>query len=206
MHYILSSQGIYGKNNENEVDAIVEQLALKKHIHKKWNELSAGYKMRFSLAKAILEKPKLLIMDEPLANLDVGMQDIFLNDLKYIIELFNKKISIILVSHHIHEIEGISNNLILLKDGKLEISCKLKDYNKERTSNIYEMIINIPIEKFKNIMSDIVTEIKFINQKIILYTPLNVLTYDIFERCIKNKIEIKYFRDISTSTSIFLEE
>lgn len=50
---------------------MIARLGLWNYKHLKWSELSSGYKMRFELARTLLRKPELLLLDEPLANLDV---------------------------------------------------------------------------------------------------------------------------------------
>jgi ABC-2 type transport system ATP-binding protein len=70
LHYEAAFHGVRGADNEREVDYIVERLGLTNELDQRWHELSGGYKLRFALARALVWKPKLVILDEPLANLD----------------------------------------------------------------------------------------------------------------------------------------
>ena len=200
LYFTLSSQGVLGEDNIIEVESIIEQLSLKKHIDKKWDELSTGYKIRFSLAKIILQKPKLLILDEPLANLDKGMQNIFLNDLKDMMKTFNGKLSIIISSHHIKEIERIADNLLILNNGCIEYFGSIKDFEKDRKENQFELITDISFTKLKKSISTIATKIEDKGSSFIIYTDISIDSKKIINILMEYNIPINSFNDISKST------
>ena len=75
LKFVLSNYGISSEENETRVLMMIARLGLWNYKHLKWSELSSGYKMRFELARTLLRKPELLLLDEPLANLDVLAQD-----------------------------------------------------------------------------------------------------------------------------------
>jgi ABC-2 type transport system ATP-binding protein len=118
LHFTLGVNGIKGQKNIDDVNFIIHRLGLEKYANAKWSEISGGFKMRFALAKAILRKPKLLILDEPLANLDISTQNLFLNDLKDISRSIKDKISVILSSQNIYDIKEIADNIIFLSNGE----------------------------------------------------------------------------------------
>ncbi|MEM9888924.1 MAG: ATP-binding cassette domain-containing protein, partial [Bacteroidota bacterium] len=82
LKYEAAIHGIKGEDNRKAVEYIIQRLGLAEHIEKSWQQLSGGYKLRFALAKALVWKPQLLILDEPLANLDIRTQIVVLNDLQ----------------------------------------------------------------------------------------------------------------------------
>ena len=84
LHYEAAIHGVGRADNEREVDFIVERLGFRGELDKEWHELSGGFRLRFALARALVWKPKLLILDEPLANLDFITQQIVLNDLRHL--------------------------------------------------------------------------------------------------------------------------
>lgn len=80
LKFVLSNYGISSEENETRVLMMIARLGLWNYKHLKWSELSSGYKMRFELARTLLRKPELLLLDEPLANLDVLAQQVILED------------------------------------------------------------------------------------------------------------------------------
>lgn len=106
-------------------EGILNVLGIDKYIHKTVSKMSGGMKKRLSIGIALLEKPSLLIMDEPSAALDISGKYEIKEYMKYFTEKLNG--SIIVVSHDQNEL-SICNKLLLLKDGHIsEISNSLSD-------------------------------------------------------------------------------
>lgn len=118
LKFVLANYGIAPKENETRTLMMIARLGLWKYKDLKWSELSSGYKMRFELARTLLRKPELLLLDEPLGNLDVMAQQIILEDLKMIANSVNNPIALILSSQQLYEVEKISDKVIFLKNGK----------------------------------------------------------------------------------------
>ncbi|MEP2703722.1 MAG: molybdenum ABC transporter ATP-binding protein [Roseibium sp.] len=95
---------------------VVELLGLEHLLERKPGTLSGGEKQRVAIGRALLSDPRLLIMDEPLANLDQGRR----NDiLPYLDRLCaDAGIPILYVSHSIEEVARLSQTLVILSDGK----------------------------------------------------------------------------------------
>ena len=116
---------LYGvKNVVQRIDEMVENLNLKDFIHKKTGELSSGQKNRVSLAKSLINKPKLLFLDEPTASLDPDVGDYvrtFLENYKS-----QNELTVLLASHNMTEVERLCDNVIMMKKGKIidRGSCK----------------------------------------------------------------------------------
>src|SRR5262249_14801445 len=85
-------------------------------------ELSGGYRTRAQLARALLTRPKLLVLDEPLAYLDIVAQDIFLSDLRSLCSDVGHGVPVLITSQHISEIEGIADEIVVLDEGKCRFS------------------------------------------------------------------------------------
>ena len=86
-------------------------------LHKKTGELSSGQKNRGSLAKSLINKPKLLFLDEPTASLDPDVGDY----IRTYIENFSSKkgTTILLASHNMNEVERLCDSIIMMKNGKI---------------------------------------------------------------------------------------
>ncbi len=111
---------VYGKlykiNNINErIEFLSEKLRLAELLNNITGELSSGQKNRVSLAKALINEPKVLLLDEPTASLDPEVGDFvrsFLEDYKK-----EKKISILLASHNMNEVTRLCKSILMMKDG-----------------------------------------------------------------------------------------
>lgn len=118
LKFVLSNYNIKPTEIETRTLMIIARLGLWDYKHLKWSELSSGYKMRFELARTLLRQPEILLLDEPLANLDVVAQQIILEDLKAICNSVNNPIALILSSQQLYEVEKISDKVIFLKNGQ----------------------------------------------------------------------------------------
>ena len=111
---------VYGKlysvsDIKNRIEYLSEKLRLNDLLNKITGELSSGQKNRVSLAKALINKPKVLLLDEPTASLDPEIGDFvrtFLEDYKK-----EKKISILLASHNMSEVTRLCKSILMMKDG-----------------------------------------------------------------------------------------
>jgi len=111
---------VYGKlysvkNLEERIDYLVEKLRLADLLDNVTGELSSGQKNRVSLAKALINNPEVLLLDEPTASLDPEIGDFvrtFLENYKK-----EKKISILLASHNMNEVTRLCKSILMMKDG-----------------------------------------------------------------------------------------
>ena len=102
---------------DKRVDEMVEDLNIKSFLHKKTGELSSGQKNRVSLAKSLINKPKLLFLDEPTASLDPDVGDF----VREYIEKYkkNNELTILLASHNMKEVERLCNKIVIMKQGEI---------------------------------------------------------------------------------------
>ena len=109
---------LYGvKDLEKKINEISLHLDLKKILNKKNGELSSGQKNRVSLAKSLINNPKVLFLDEPTASLDPDIGDF----VRGYLERYKSrnKITIILASHNMKEVERLCDDVIMMKEGKI---------------------------------------------------------------------------------------
>lgn len=107
------------------IDWVLDTVALKEIEQKKVSELSLGMKQRLGIARAIISKPKLLILDEPINGLDpVGIKDVR----ELLLKLKKKfNITILISSHIISEIESIADTIGIIDNGNLIKEVKMND-------------------------------------------------------------------------------
>jgi len=109
---------LYGvKNLKIRVEELIEDLNLNNFLYKKTGELSSGQKNRVSLAKSLINKPEILLLDEPTASLDPDIGDFVRNYL----EIYKSKnqITILLASHNMKEVERLCDSVIMMKEGNI---------------------------------------------------------------------------------------
>ena len=109
---------LYGvKNLNNRINEISEDLDIKNFFKKKTGELSSGQKNRVSLAKSLINKPEILLLDEPTASLDPDIGDFVRS---YIQEYKSKnQVTLLLASHNMNEVERLCDSIIMMKKGKI---------------------------------------------------------------------------------------
>ena len=134
---------LYGVNNKNErIEELVEDLNLSKFLNKNTGELSSGQKNRVSLAKSLINKPKLLFLDEPTASLDPDVGD-FVRE--YLEKYKNKnELTMLLASHNMKEVERLCGKIIMMKQGKIvdEGTCE-ELINKHGRKNLEDTFLKI---------------------------------------------------------------
>ena len=138
---------LYGVSNKVErIEELVEDLNLNKFLDKNTGELSSGQKNRVSLAKSLINKPKLLFLDEPTASLDPDVGD-FVRE--YLEKYKNKnELTMLLASHNMKEVERLCSKIIMMKQGKIvdEGTCE-ELVNKHGRKNLEDTFLKIARNK-----------------------------------------------------------
>ena len=109
---------LYGVNNlKDKILDLMKQLNLLEFNKRKTGELSSGQKNRVSLAKALINEPEILLLDEPTASLDPDVGDFIRT---YLEDFASKKnTTILLASHNMNEVERLCNEVLMMKNGKI---------------------------------------------------------------------------------------
>jgi ABC-2 type transport system ATP-binding protein len=191
--------GILPQENETWTLMLMIRFGLYSFRNFKWSELSSGYKMRFELARTFLRRPKLLLLDEPLANLDILSQQLILEDLRMLGRSITRPLGIILSSQQLYEVEKISDEVVFLKNGKYTSMNLLRENESE-----LNFVIEIDVDCSKDVL---LKAMDGLNIKSIESLGSNFMiefcevgSIELFEKLVQAKIRIKYYRDISSST------
>ncbi len=117
--------GYYGiRKNAERIDYLLEKLGLKDHRQKNVKQLSGGMKRRLMIAKALVHSPKILLLDEPTAGVDVGLRESLW---QFVTELKNDGISILLTTHYLEEAEKLCHRVGVINKGKIIFIGKTAD-------------------------------------------------------------------------------
>lgn len=102
-------------NGEEAIDSVINICQLQQVVNKRTSQLSLGYKQRLSLAQAMIHKPKVLIMDEPLNGLDPHL----IIEFRDIIKQMKKESLIIMSTHYLAEAANISDRVLIMQHGQI---------------------------------------------------------------------------------------
>jgi len=138
---------VYGKlysvkNLKEKIDYLVNKLRLEKLLNRITGELSSGQKNRISLAKAIINDPNVLLLDEPTASLDPEIGDF----VRTFLENYKKenKVSILLASHNMDEVTRLCSSIMMMKNGSIIDEGKPKDLIKKHgRQNLEEVFLKL---------------------------------------------------------------
>jgi len=200
LHFSASLSGVFGADNELMVEFMLERLGLSKYANLTWNEISSGYRTRFEIARVLLQKPTLLILDEPLANLDINAQQTILTDLRYMAKSVYHPMGVILSSQQLHEVEKVADTVLFIKNGE----CVYKTGDDTATKEVFvlEIETNATREQIIDVLGDSNIQLQF-NGGFYTISSSSLNAQQVVANLINNNISINYFRDITHSTKRF---
>ena len=128
---------LYGiEDLSTRINEISKDLDIKNFFNRKTGELSSGQKNRVSLAKSLINKPEILLLDEPTASLDPDVGDFIRS---YIQEYKSKnRVTLLLASHNMNEVEKLCDSVIMMKKGKIIDTGTCNDLIKKHGRNNLE--------------------------------------------------------------------
>jgi ABC-2 type transport system ATP-binding protein len=202
LHFSASISGYIGAQNDLMVDFVLERFNLTEYAHLTWNQISSGYRTRFEIARIILQHPTLLILDEPLANLDINAQATLLTDLRLLAK--SRKMGVILSSQQLHEVEKVADVVHVLRQGKLIHSQHLNGNEETNSVNtILELETTHSREELQTLFGTGIT-INFTGSYFVLETK-TMRTEELIFLLASKQVPITYLRDISNSTKQFFQ-
>ena len=148
---VMQNLIVYGKlysvkNLNNKIEYLANKLRLEDFLKKITGELSSGQKNRVSLAKALINDPSVLLLDEPTASLDPETGDF----VRTFLENYKKenKISVLLASHNMNEVKRLCDSILMMKDGIIIDQGKPDELiNKHGRQNLEEVFLKLAKNK-----------------------------------------------------------
>ncbi len=136
---LKKQSGYFGiKNNKKVIDDLLETLYLTDKRNTRLRDLSGGMRRRFLIAKALVHQPKILILDEPTAGVDIEMRRILYDIL---IKLHESGTTIILTTHYIEEAEKLCKRIVIIDGGQV-----IADAPKDQLMQTFSREIGLEIE------------------------------------------------------------
>lgn len=208
LQFTAASYGYTGEENRLRAEMICARMGLRPFRSYGWKRISSGYKMRFELARTLLRKPEILLLDEPLANLDVLAQQIILEDLRYLAQSGSRPMAVILSSQQLYEVEKVSSQVIFLKKG----TARLQDYNKAAVADnttAPELVIELEADCTREILQSVFSnaglrQLSYNGGVYILYFTGSNLS-QVLQLLAQQQVPVKYLRNISTSSRRFFD-
>lgn len=141
---ILTFQsGYYGiRKNKEWIHQLMQKLQLFEHRHKKVKQLSGGMKRRLLIAKALVHKPKLLLLDEPTAGVDVELRKLLWD---FVRELKREGMAILLTTHYLEEAERLCDRVAFIHKGQIIKQGKTLELIRELTSRTVRVMLKHPL-------------------------------------------------------------
>ena len=136
------------RSTKEEIEALIDLLDLRGHLNKKIDQLSGGQKQRVALARTMVMKPKILLLDEPLSALDGVIKESIKEKIVTIAKEFH--LTTIIVTHDPEEALTISDKVLILNKGKIEQFAEPSEIIKNPKSQFVNDFILKQLEVKKN--------------------------------------------------------
>ncbi|MET0392298.1 MAG: ATP-binding cassette domain-containing protein [Chitinophagaceae bacterium] len=208
LQFASTHYGRKGKENYLWTEMIIARMSLRPFRSYTWNRISSGYKMRFELARTLLKKPEVLLLDEPLANLDVLAQQVILEDLKFLAGSQRMPLGIVLSSQQLYEVEKVSEQVIFLKQGKPRY--QHTDRSRQAASVAKPLVLELETTASRETLQQVLERaglqrISFNGGIYLLYFAEGTEIPAVLQRLGETGLPVKYFRDISSSSRRFFD-
>jgi len=204
LRFEAAMHGVRRAENERAVNFIVERLNLGDFLDKSWSQLSGGYRLRFYLARALVWRPRLLVMDEPLANLDIKAKNVLLQDLRELARSYSHPTAVLISSHDLHNLEAICDQIVFVRSGKVEFvgDTATKSYETSQ----YEIGTSMSVTAVQERLQDsVVSAIRDDGVQLLLTSARGVGPEQVLRLLLERGIPLQYFRDVSRSVSRLFE-
>ncbi len=170
LYYIGGMYGVSKADRKIRIPKILDALSLTEKKDTKANRLSGGMKRRLMVAKALVHQPKVLILDEPTAGVDVELRRRLW---EYVREINKQGTTIIFTTHYLEEAEALCENIAIINQGKIIANDSLQNLQNFFGESMIEFSIkdgNETIKRLKETFQNERLEYDETTKKFILYT------------------------------------
>ena len=172
---------LYKNVDKNRVDEVIKLVGLENRIKDKVSKYSLGMRQRLGIAAALINKPNLLILDEPTNGLDPEG----IKELRDLLKSLAKKenVAVLISSHNLAELESFCTDVCIIQNGKIVNTSKVKEL-KKNTNEYY-----IELDKLFNV-KDVINDIEIVNNNVIKVKAKKEDISDILKKLIDNDYKI----------------
>ncbi len=199
LEFTAATHGIKGDDNELMVDFILERFGLTKFANLYWTQISSGYRTRFEIARIVLLRPQLLVLDEPLANLDINAQQTLLQDLRFIAKSKTHPMGVLLTSQQLYEVEKVADRVLFIQNGIGKYNTELKA--EESPFLFIELETTSDRDDLVSALGQGMQSIKYNGG--VYQIEFNGSNDECLNSLVKDKINVQYFRNTTQSTKRF---
>lgn len=138
--------GIKKDERRKRIESLIDDLDIRRFADRRFAQMSTGMRQRVAVAKALINNPEVLFLDEPTAGLDI---EVAVSVRKYILKLLKEKeMTVILTSHHLNEVEEMCKNIAILNKGRIVSEGGIKEIKKEME---FPDIIRLYLSDYSNL-------------------------------------------------------
>lgn len=189
-------RGLSPNENETQVQYLVARLDLAEHLDKPWSALSGGFQLRFALAQVLVGRPRLLVLDEPLASLDPKAQAALLWDLRHLAKSVHNPMAVLISSQVLNPLEEVSDRVIFLREGQVKFQGLTRSVGTDRTSNMYECDTTLGLSVLQARIGAHVEDIKHNGVYYIIRTRRSISYTDMLRILQEANVEFTHCRDL----------
>lgn len=200
---LITSAGYYGIEKKQALPhalQILEKLGLSDKKDVKIGQLSGWMKRRVMIARALMHSPKLLILDEPTAGIDINLRK---STYEFLTELNKNGMTILLTTHYLEEVEKLCNSLAVIKAWEIIINSSKKDFFAKMEYYKFE----IELKKSLCVIDEL-NEYKhsFEENKLIIFIPKEKSLNEVFAILNKKNIEYTNVKNITNELEELFEQ
>lgn len=200
---LVTSAGYYGIEKKQALvraDEILKKLGLSDKKDVKIGQLSGWMKRRVMIARALMHSPKLLILDEPTAGIDINLRK---STYEFLLELNKDGMTILLTTHYLEEVEKLCNSLAVIKSWEIIINSSKKDFFAKMEHYKFEIELKNPISSIGELKN---YKYSISENKLIIFIPKEKSLNEVFDILNKKNIEYMNVKNITNELEELFEQ